>query len=124
MTRYGLFAVMASTLLGGTRVVPLFRGGTVTHGAAAVLAAQADTAQVRFAITGMTCGSCAVTARFALQRLDGVYSAEVSYDSASAMVRYDPQRVTPAQIAAHLERLTGYRATVVTPPASEPRREP
>lgn len=124
MTRYGLCAVMASTLLGGPGVVPLFRGDSAVPAAAAVLAAQADTAQVRLNITGMTCGSCAVTARLALQRLDGVYGAEVSYDSASAVVRYDPQRVTPAQIAAHLERLTGYRATLVTPPASEPRREP
>ena len=72
----------------------------------------ADTAAVRFGIAGMTCGTCATTARLALQRLAGVHSAVVSYDSASAVVRYDPHRVNPAQIAQHLERMTGYRATV------------
>ncbi|MDP3766502.1 MAG: heavy metal-associated domain-containing protein, partial [Dehalococcoidia bacterium] len=81
-----------------------------------------DTAVARFAIQGMTCGSCATTARVALQRLAGVYRANISYDSASAVVRYDARRVNPTQIAQHLERLTGYRATLLAgETATQPR---
>ncbi len=71
-----------------------------------------DTATARFAVSGMTCGSCATTARVALRRLRGVHEAIVSYDSASAVVRYDPRQVSPGDIAAHLLRMTGYRATL------------
>lgn len=73
----------------------------------------ADTASVRLHISGMTCGSCATTARLALQRLKGVYVATVSLEDSVGVVRYDPQQVTPPQIVAHLERMTGYRATVL-----------
>jgi copper chaperone CopZ len=59
----------------------------------------------------MTCGTCPTTARLALKRLAGVYSATVTLDDSLGVVRYDPRRVTPAQIAAHLTKLTGFGAT-------------
>jgi copper chaperone CopZ len=122
MSRSIAVALVGLAALGALGAVcPLCRAG-----AQPVLAEQpADTAVVRFAVSGMTCGSCATTARIALQRLPGVYRADVSYDSASAVVRYDPARVNPTQIAQHLERLTGYRATLREPTATartEPRR--
>jgi copper chaperone CopZ len=48
-----------------------------------------------------------------LQRLAGVYSATVTLDDSLGVVRYDSRRVTPAQIAAHLTRLTGFDATIL-----------
>jgi mercuric ion binding protein len=72
-----------------------------------------DTATVRLHISKMTCGSCPATARLALRRLTGVYSATVTLDDSLGVVRYDPRQVKPAQIAAHLTRLTGYGATVL-----------
>ncbi len=72
-----------------------------------------DTASVRLHISRMTCGSCPVTARLALKKLPGVYSATVTLDDSLGVVRYDPRRVTPQDIAAHLERLTGFGATVL-----------
>jgi len=72
-----------------------------------------DTATVRLHISKMTCGSCPATARLALKRLTGVYSATVTLDDSLGVVRYDPRQVKPAQIAAHLTRLTGYAATVL-----------
>ncbi len=81
-----------------------------------------DTATVRLHISGMTCGTCPVTAKLALRKLTGVYSATVTLDDSLGVVRYDPHRVTPRQIAAHLVRITGYRATVLpTRPAAEDR---
>ena len=81
---------------------------------AAGLAVQTpDTATVRLHISKMTCGSCPATARLALKRLPGVYSATVTLDDSLGVVRYDPQQVSPAQIAAHLTRLTGFGATIL-----------
>jgi mercuric ion binding protein len=81
---------------------------------AAQVALQApDTATVRLHISKMTCGSCPATARLALKRLTGVYSATVTLDDSLGVVRYDPRQVNPAQIAAHLTRLTGFGATIL-----------
>ena len=72
-----------------------------------------DTASVRLHISKMTCGSCPTTARLALKRLTGVYSATVTLDDSLGVVRYDPRQVNPAQIAAHLTKLTGFGATIL-----------
>jgi copper chaperone CopZ len=72
-----------------------------------------DTATVRLHIAKMTCGSCPTTARLALKRLTGVYSASVTLDDSLGVVRYDPRQVSPAQIAAHLTRLTGFAAAIL-----------
>ena len=82
--------------------------------AAGLSGAQApDTATVRLHISRMTCGSCPATARLALKKLAGVYSATVTLDDSLGVVRYDPKRVAPAQIAAHLTRLTGFGARIL-----------
>ncbi|HET7470948.1 MAG TPA: heavy metal-associated domain-containing protein [Gemmatimonadales bacterium] len=73
-----------------------------------------DTATVKLHISGMTCGSCPVTARVALKRLPGVLDAKVTLDDSLGVVTYDPRKVTPVQIAAHLTRLTGYGARIIT----------
>jgi copper chaperone CopZ len=81
-----------------------------------------DTALVRLHISRMTCGSCPTTARLALKRLTGVYSATVTLDDSLGVVRYDPRKVNPAQIAAHLTRLTGFGATILSDSTCAPRR--
>src|SRR5436309_14561270 len=79
------------------------------------LALQApDTATVRLHISKMTCGSCPATARLALKRLPGVYSATVTLDDSLGVVKYDPRRVTPDEIAAHFTRLTGFSAEILS----------
>lgn len=72
-----------------------------------------DTATVRLHISRMTCGSCPTTARLALKRLPGVYSATVTLADSLGVVRYDPRRVTSAQLAAHLTQRTGFGATIL-----------
>lgn len=81
----------------------------------------ADTATVRLHISRMTCGSCPATARLALKRLAGVYSATVTLEDSLGVVRYDPRQLSPAQIAAHLTRLTGFGATILSDTANESR---
>ena len=79
-----------------------------------------DTATVKLHISGMTCGSCPVTARIALKRLRGVFDAKVTLADSLGVVTYDAHKVTPAQIAAHLIRLTGYGARII---ADKPKSE-
>ena len=77
-------------------------------------AAQAtDTATVRLHISGMTCGTCPVTAQKALSKLTGVYSATVTLPDSLGVVAFDPAKLTPAAIAAHLTKMTGYGAKVL-----------
>ena len=58
----------------------------------------------------------------ALAATGGVVAA-VTLNDSLGVVRYDPQQVSPAQIAAHLTRLTGFGATVL-PDSSKARGSP
>ena len=117
-----LALLFAAGLGGAAALCPFCGGGIQTAGAQpAPAAVQApDTATVRLHISKMTCGSCPATARLALKRLPGVYSATVTLDDSLGVVRYDPRQVNPAQIAAHLTKLTGFGATILTDTTKAP----
>jgi len=111
------FTLLFATGVGAAAVLcPLCGAGLQTAGAQPTQVAlqAADTATVRLHISKMTCGSCPATARLALKRLTGVYTATVTLDDSLGVVKYDPQRVTPAEIAAHLTRLTGFGAAILS----------
>lgn len=44
-------------------------------------------------------------------------TASVRLEDGLGVVHYDSKRVTPAQIAAHLTRLTGFKARLLAEPA-------
>lgn len=119
-------ALFITTGLGGAAVLcPVCGAGLQTAGAQSVRVAAAqtpDTATLRLHISLMTCGSCPTTARLALKRLTGVYSAAVTLDDSLGVVRYDPRKVNPAQIAAHLTRLTGFGTTILSDTTNNSRR--
>ncbi len=121
-TKLALAAVAA--LAGAGVLCPLCEGGVhALHAQQVAHQAQApDTATVRLHISGMTCGSCPVTARMALKRVPGVFSATVTLDDSLGVVRYDPRKVTPTAIAAGLTQLTGYGARVIADEVKTPRR--
>ncbi|OLE81808.1 MAG: hypothetical protein AUG74_00600 [Bacteroidetes bacterium 13_1_20CM_4_60_6] len=108
--------LFAAGVGGAAALCPLCSAGLQTAGAQPVQVAvqSPETATVRLHISKMTCGSCPTTARLALKRLKGVYSASVTLDDSLGVVRYDPRQVNPAQIAAHLTKLTGFGATILT----------
>ena len=111
------FTLLFATGVGAAAVLcPLCGAGLQTAGAQPmrVTLQAADTATVRLHISKMTCGSCPATARLALKRLTGVYTATVTLDDSLGVVKYDPRRVTPAEIAAHLTRLTGFGAAILS----------
>ena len=53
---------------------------------------------VIFAIEKMTCASCPIAVRKAMQRVDGVKSVEVNYDEKLATVVFDASRTTAEAI--------------------------
>lgn len=114
--------LIAAGLMGAAFLCPLCGGGIQGAGLQRLgsTAQTPDTATVRLHISKMTCGSCPTTARLALKRLNGVYSAIVTLDDSLGVVRYDPRRVNPAQIAAHLIQLTGFGATILTATTKAP----
>ncbi|MFO7958303.1 MAG: heavy metal translocating P-type ATPase [Candidatus Brocadiia bacterium] len=61
--------------------------------------AEGETESLELGITGMSCASCAQTIQKALNKLDGVHDAEVSFAAEQATVRYDPARVDRDRMA-------------------------
>ena len=68
--------------------------------------------KAEFSVENMTCATCPVTVCKAMQRVEGVYSVEVDYQTKTATVEYDPALTTPADIAA-APTGNGYPATLV-----------
>lgn len=84
---------------------------TLLLGALAAPALAGDPRQVVLDVPGMDCSLCPVTVRKALERVPGVLEARAFWPEKRAEVKYDPDRVTPAALAAALAN-TGYPATV------------
>lgn len=72
----------------------------------------AEVQTVELAVTGMTCGACKFAVKTALKRLDGVQKVDVSYAEKKATVGYDPQRVTPEQLAEAINATGRFQATL------------
>lgn len=66
---------------------------------------------VTLKVEGMTCSGCALGARTALRRLDGVEKAEVSFEEQLAVIVYDPARVTVEAMADAVREL-GFEASL------------
>lgn len=70
-------------------------------------------------ITGMTCGSCAVHVKDALEKVPGVQTAVVSYPTGTAQLATEPG-ISPDALTAAVAAL-GYKATLAdTPSTSAP----
>lgn len=78
--------------------------------AAAPVALAATDSRVAIPVEGITCGSCVISIRTALKKLDGVKAVEASPDDANAvLVTFDAQQVTPERLAQTINDL-GYKA--------------
>lgn len=63
-------------------------------------AAAAQQQQTTFAIENMTCATCPITVRKAMEGVAGVSAVSVDFDAKTARATYDPRRTTVAAIAA------------------------
>ena len=73
------------------------------------------TVRQRLDIGGMTCAACSARVQRALERTEGVDQAAVNLMTNSAAITYDPERTSPQQLIAVVEK-SGYEARV---PADE-----
>lgn len=94
--RLMFLAVTAFLGLSGLTAIGIAPGGLVGS-----IAAQAgETTQTMvFAVENMTCATCPVTVRIAMEKVDGVKSVTVDFDAKTATVVFDPAQATPNQIA-------------------------
>lgn len=58
----------------------------------------ADAKRVELSVPGMTCPVCPLTVKKALERVPGVQAAKVDFASRSAVVEFDPKRVSVEQL--------------------------
>lgn len=65
--------------------------------------------KIELNIEGMHCGSCAIGIQMLVSGMDGVKSAEVSYDTKRGLFEFDPTKVSKDQIIKGVEEL-GYKA--------------
>ena len=68
-------------------------------------------ASVTFDVDKMTCATCPIAVRKAMERVDGVKTVEVSYEDRSASVIFDPA-VTNAKKIGQASTDVGFPATV------------
>ncbi|KAK9491035.1 hypothetical protein V1508DRAFT_232613 [Lipomyces doorenjongii] len=69
--------------------------------------------KLSLSIKGMTCSSCEKKAARSLDKVMGVASASVSFLFEKGQVEYYPTLITPKQICADLQHMTGFKATIL-----------
>src|SRR5712691_8667682 len=87
------------------------RFGVLLIALTVALPALAATETVALDVKGWTCGSCAVSTRIALKKLDGIENVRTDLDKGEAVVTYDASKVTPQLMIEAIARI-GYSAKV------------
>lgn len=72
----------------------------------------AATKTVRLSVPTMTCAACPITVKQALQRVDGVIEAKVSWEPREAIVTYDDAK-TNVRSLTEATRNAGYPSKVL-----------
>jgi mercuric ion binding protein len=65
---------------------------------AAGVAFAAPPQTVTLAVENMTCGTCPIVVRKALERVPGVSSTAIDFDKKTAAVTFDPDKTTSARL--------------------------
>jgi mercuric ion binding protein len=65
---------------------------------AAGVASAAPPNTVTLAVENMTCGTCPIVVRKALERVPGVSSTTIDFDKKTATVTFDPDQATSARL--------------------------
>jgi copper chaperone CopZ len=112
MKRFALSLIVSAALAAVVTLMSTLLCCSITGRAYAEDKPAAATARLR--IEGMTCGACATSVKIVLGKVEGVSAARVSHEEKSAVVTYDPAKVTPQQLADTINEKLPYKATVVT----------
>ncbi|MBS0474324.1 MAG: cation transporter [Proteobacteria bacterium] len=109
MKKMMLMGLAVLAICGGG--VALALGTSTPDGRSAQVAAAAER-QATFAIENMTCATCPITIRKAMEGVAGVSAVSVDFAAKTARVTYDPRRTNAARIAAASTN-AGYPARAV-----------
>lgn len=103
-------AALSLTILSFATVVPhpVLAGNEAS--AASVLVGDTETLQVK--VTGMTCAGCASQLHKALAKREGILENEMKYPGNVAVIKYDPAKVSQAEIVSLIQK-AGYKAEIV-----------
>ena len=85
----------------------------VGFGATNLNAAPTEDQTVKFVVEKMTCATCPIAVRKAMQRVDGVKDVKVDLDSKTAVVTFDASKTTADAIGAASKNV-GFPATPVS----------
>ena len=91
------FASAAAAVLLATTPLAAFLTAPAT---AQTASAQAELQTVTFDVENMTCATCPITVRLAMEAVEGVRSVEVEFETKTATVVFDPATASPAAIGA------------------------
>src|SRR5258707_696946 len=67
------------------------------------------------AVDNMTCGTCPIVVKKALERVQGVTSTSVDFDKKTATVTFDPDKATSAKLT-QATTAAGFPSKVVSKP--------
>jgi mercuric transport protein len=73
---------------------------SISFGASNIYAESTQNLKVKFSVEKMTCSTCPIAVRKAMERVDGVEEVKVDLDSKTAEVTYDASKATAQQIGA------------------------
>ena len=74
--------------------------------------AWAGEATVALSVPGMTCAACPITVGKSLRNVDGVSLVDVSFEELKAVVTYDPDKSSVAELIAATTNV-GYPSTLI-----------
>lgn len=109
-TRALLWLASAGVVL--VALFPVYGEGLLRAGTTGVSQAGEPGGVVRLAVSGMTCGACAVTVEQSLRGLPGVRSATVSYPDGEAVVETARDAAPSSDQILETVKRAGYRARV------------
>ena len=100
----GALAVLA--IVGSPWLLGVSPGGATQQAQAAATNSQqagasatpASFQQIVLTVDGMTCAACPKTVRTALEGVEGVHSAEATFEPPEAVVRFDPDKVSVEEL--------------------------
>ena len=64
-----------------------------------------------YQVSGMTCGSCTVTLKAGVRKLDGIQRISASVEEKRAVVTFDPAKTDDEHIKSAIDRI-GYKAVL------------
>jgi mercuric ion binding protein len=67
------------------------------------------------AVENMTCGTCPIVVKKALERMPGVTSASVDFDKRTAIITFDPDKTTSAKLTQATTE-AGFPSKVISKP--------